>query len=136
MNMKFFSGYARGEEGATAVEFALIAAIFLTFAVGIYAVGIYFLTWNRLQYGTETAARYAAVHDDATAADLEEIVTDSLEILSPDLGALTVSVEYTAASGISFVEVVSSYRFALNLPFLPAAFNNTQIEATSRNAIN
>lgn len=134
--MKNIFGYSRAEDGATAVEFALIAIPFLVFIVGIYAAGIYLLTWNRMQYGTEVAARYASVHDDAVAADLEEIVIDSMSILSIDPDALTVGVEYTSLNGIDFAEVTSSYQFSLNLPLLPAEVSDMSLQTIARIPVN
>jgi Flp pilus assembly protein TadG len=131
-----FFRFVRDEGGVAAVEFALISSVFLTFVVGIYAVGLYFLTWNRLQYGTELAARYAAVHDDATNGEIEEIITDSLRIVTDDLATLEVDVGDSTSNGISFKEVSSSYTFSWDLPFLPAEMNSLTIAAESRTAVN
>lgn len=114
----------------------MIATAFMVFVVGIYAAGLYLVTWNRLQYGTEVAARYAAVHDSAVAADLQDIVVDALSILSIDPSALTVTVDYTTSNGINFAQVTSTYQFAMNLPFLPAELSSQSLQTTSRMAIN
>lgn len=133
---KRMAGFFRRDDGVAAVEFALVSSLFLTFVVGVYAVGLYFLTWNRLQYGTELATRYAAVHDDATTSDLEGIITDSLSTVTDDIATLVIDVADTTSNGISFREVTSSYTFSWNLPFIPAEMNSLTIEASSRTAIN
>lgn len=129
---KFFSN----SRGATSVEFALIATLLISLFAGVYAVGIYFVTWNRLQYGVEDAARYAAIHDDASTADLEGIVNDSLSVVSANPAALNIVVSNTSSNGIDFVEVDASYRFSWDLPFFSQELNNLSIQASSRMAVN
>ncbi len=135
-----FSGlgrrFLRRDDGVVAAEFALISTAFLACLVGLYVVGIYFFPWNRLQYGTETAARYAAVHDDATSSDLEEIIVDSLTLVSADPSAITVTVSDTSQNGIDFREVTSTYQFSWTLPFIPDEMNNVQLASTARTPVN
>lgn len=128
--------YADSDDGATAIEFGFVSMAFMAFVVGIYVVGFYFLTWNRLQYGTEQAARYASVHDDATTADLEEVVLDSLSIVSADPDSLEVDVGNTVINGINMTEVTSTYAFNFNYPFIPAELNNVTVESVARIAVN
>ncbi len=49
--------FASNEDGATAVEFALIALPFFMFVFGIIGYGLYFLTSTYLEHGVESAAR-------------------------------------------------------------------------------
>jgi len=124
------------DDGVVAVEFAMVGTLFLTVLVGIYAVGVYFFTWNRLEYGTQTAARYAAVHDDATLSDLEDIVLDSLTVVSGSPDDLTVTLSTTTQNGINFAEVTSNYQFTWVLPFLPDDFNNILLTSNARTPVN
>jgi len=50
-------GLRRNENGATAVEFALIAPLFLAFLLGTIDVSGYFFTVNQLNMATQNAAR-------------------------------------------------------------------------------
>lgn len=52
----------RDQEGASAVEFALIAPVFFLFIFGIIAFGILFWTQIGLQHGAEMAARCASIN--------------------------------------------------------------------------
>ncbi|MFA5901932.1 MAG: TadE/TadG family type IV pilus assembly protein [Hyphomicrobium sp.] len=45
------------EDGAAAIEFAMIALPFLLFILGVIGYGLYFFTNSSLEYGVETAAR-------------------------------------------------------------------------------
>ena len=54
------------QSGATAVEFALVLLIFLTFLLGILDFGRMLFTWNAATEATRAGARYAVVCDDTT----------------------------------------------------------------------
>lgn len=50
--------------GATAVEFALVLLIFLTFLLGVVDLSRMLFTWNAAGEATRAGARYAVVCDD------------------------------------------------------------------------
>lgn len=52
------------QEGATAVEFALVLLIFLTFLLAVVDFSRMLYTWNAANEATRAGARYAAVCDD------------------------------------------------------------------------
>jgi hypothetical protein len=52
--------------GATAVEFALVLLIFLTFLLAVVDFSRLLFTWNAATEATRAGARYAAVCDDKT----------------------------------------------------------------------
>lgn len=52
------------QSGATAVEFALVLLIFLTFLLGIVDFSRMLYTWNAATEATRLGARYAVVCDD------------------------------------------------------------------------
>jgi len=56
------------EDGATAVEFALVLPIFVMLVFGIIAFGFAYATWTALEGGAREGARYMAVHSAATPA--------------------------------------------------------------------
>src|SRR5687767_7095023 len=47
----------KDEDGATAVEFGMVATPFLLFVLGILGMGLYYLALISLEYGVESAAR-------------------------------------------------------------------------------
>ena len=73
-------GYLKEENGATAVEFAIVSTIFLTLVFGIFETALILFTWNSLQDSLEKATRYALVHPDATSDELKQIVADSMNV--------------------------------------------------------
>lgn len=54
------------QSGATAVEFALVLLIFLTFLLAITDFSRMLFTWNAANEATRAGARYAVVCDDRT----------------------------------------------------------------------
>lgn len=54
------------QSGATAVEFALVLLVFLTFLLGITDFSRMLFTWNAANEATRAGARYAVVCDDTT----------------------------------------------------------------------
>ena len=57
MMCKFFTRWAKKEEGATAVEFSLIALPFILMIVGLIEMSLMFTATNLLESATGTAAR-------------------------------------------------------------------------------
>lgn len=54
------------QRGATAVEFALVLLVFLTFLLGVIDISRMLFTWNAASEATRAGARYAVVCADAT----------------------------------------------------------------------
>lgn len=82
----------RSQRGATAVEFALIAAIFCTLLIGICEFGRLLFYWNTASEAIRLGARTAVVCDaDAT------IVKQRITSLMPLLQSANVSLNYTPA---------------------------------------
>lgn len=57
----------RHQAGATAVEFALVMLLFLTFTLGILDFTRMLFTWNAASEATRAGARYAVVCHDGTS---------------------------------------------------------------------
>lgn len=130
--LKRFCG---NSDGAAAVEFALVSMGFLTMLVFIYVAGLYFITFNCLQYGTEDAARYASIHEDATDGDLRDIVEDRFSLIPIDESELDVVLTDTSSNGVDFKEVQATYRLQLNIPMIPAEASDITFVSTSKMAI-
>ena len=50
-------GFRNDSDGATAIEFAIVAVPFFMFAFGIMGLGLHFFTSNALEHGVETVSR-------------------------------------------------------------------------------
>lgn len=81
------------QSGATAVEFALVLLIFLTFLLGILDFSRMLFTWNAANEATRAGARYAVVCDDTTKAGQ---VLAKMQAILPQIQ--TIALDWTPAS--------------------------------------
>ena len=88
------------QSGATAVEFALVLIIFLTFFLGILDFARMLWTWNAASEATRWGARISVVCDRGSAS--EAFVLSRMQVFLPQLTASNLVVEwYDAANTIS-----------------------------------
>jgi hypothetical protein len=77
---------SRGDEGASAVEFALVLPLLVMLAFGIISFGLYFAGLLGLSNATREAARYGVVQNrscEAIAQDLRSTSRGTLGIVYP-----------------------------------------------------
>ena len=88
------------QSGATAVEFALVLIIFLTFFLGILDFARMLWTWNAASEATRWGARISVVCNRGSAS--EAFVLSRMQVFLPQLTASNLVVEwYDAADTIS-----------------------------------
>ncbi|MEQ1887754.1 MAG: TadE/TadG family type IV pilus assembly protein [Alphaproteobacteria bacterium] len=107
----------RSDTGATAVEFAIIAPIFLSFLFGILELGRLILTQGMLTYAVQEGSRYASANVTGTAAQIQSVFTDSFV----GIDAAPASVAVTPAAmpdGTTQVMLAATYRFQTLVPLL------------------
>jgi len=104
-----------GEGGATAVEFAISAPIFLAFLFGLFELGRVIFTQGVLMYAAQEGSRYAAVRGASTVAEIERAVTDSFVGISPGPATLTVTPTVNA-DGTRTIGVTVQYEFPWIVP--------------------
>ena len=120
-----------GTRGATAVEFALVAPIFLMFVLGIIDLGRLFFVKNLMQYATEQTARYAMVNPTATVADLETYAEDEIAAL---FSGITFTADTETIDAVQFRTITATYTFSYMMPLI--ALEDAQLSAKSRTPIN
>ncbi|WER46704.1 pilus assembly protein [Cupriavidus sp. WKF15] len=86
----------RRQRGATAVEFALVAAIFFAVLLGIMEFGRVLYTWNSVAEATRWGARQAVVCGRGSGS-----VLSRMQQIVPSLSASNVSVTWYDAGGVS-----------------------------------
>jgi len=127
---RFIQG-KRGTRGATAVEFALVAPIFLMFVLGIIDLGRLFFVKNLMQYATEQTARYAMVTPTATVAELETYAEDEIAAL---FSGITFTADTETIDAIQFRTITATYTFSYMMPLI--ALDDALLSAKSRTPIN
>ncbi len=80
------------QQGATAVEFALVLILFLTFTLGIIDFARMLFTWSAANEATRAGARYAVVCDDTLN---DGLVLAKMQALLPQI--TTIDLAWTPA---------------------------------------
>lgn len=103
--------------GATAVEFALIAPILLTFLLGVIEASRAMWIKSSMQYAVEETTRFAMVNTGATTAALESLALAKVPGLSvaPDIAFTAVS---SSSGGKNYMTVSASYDFNTVVPLV------------------
>lgn len=114
-NRRWRSLFGDGEGGATAVEFAISAPIFLAFLYGLLELGRVIFAQGVLTYAAQEGSRYAAARGASTVAEIETIVTESFVGISPDPAILTVAPTVNA-DGTRTITVTIQYAFPWIVP--------------------
>jgi len=114
------SKFARSEDGATAVEFALIAMPLITLTFGIVEFGRLMLANQEVSYAADLAYRHVILK--AAALDATEISDLSAQLQSN----LTVagSVLVTTVDTGTTIKIDADYDFVLLLPILDVSTVN------------
>jgi Flp pilus assembly protein TadG len=89
-------GRVRGEDGAAAVEFAIVAVLFFTLVFGIIDFGFAFHSWNNTANAAREGARKGAV--DNVVQDVIDRTKAAASTLDPT--KLTVTVECSHVLGV------------------------------------
>lgn len=120
------------EDGATAVEFSLIAIAFLTIVFATMELGRYFFTMNSFQYAIENAARYALATENVTTDDVEDFLDEKLPEVMLTSGRATIAIDFNTISGVDFIEIEGVYDFDTFTPFVSNSWDALDIRAVSR----
>jgi Flp pilus assembly protein TadG len=107
--------FLRHKGGATAVEFAFTAPVFLALVAGIIEVGMLLYTQVALQHGVEAAARCASVdtHNCGTTSQIQSYAVAQSLGLSVPASTFTVSAPNCGTK----VQASSPFAFVFNNVF-------------------
>ena len=101
------------EQGATAVEFALILSVLILLVVGIIQFSRLFNAQISLNHSTREGVRVLALTGDANAA------ADAARAAVTTLDPLDLSITTTACNSGDLTELSATYPFELRIPFFP-----------------
>jgi Flp pilus assembly protein TadG len=118
--MKKFFQFRKNEDGAMAVEFALVSVMMLMTLFGVLEVGRIFWTLNSMQSVLELTARYYIVNTGATDSELQTYAQTAMGKMQLDSSKLTVTVVKSTASNVSFIELDGTYQYQVMGAFMNA----------------
>jgi Flp pilus assembly protein TadG len=110
------------ENGATAVEFALVSTAFLTLVIGICYVAIMVFNNISLEWALTKASRLAEINNTVTQTDISQAVNSYLS--STGLPNATVVYTSSTSGGVRTAYIAASYRRTFVLPMV-STFNIT-----------
>lgn len=118
--------FRRARRGSTAVEFAIIAPVLVTFILGILMLGIAYHNAATIQWSLERSIRMAMIDEDVTLAEIEAAMADDLARAgSPDI-VLSYTLEESGA--VKLAVITADYEVPLNIPLLPALSLHYSVE--------
>ena len=136
-------GRARGEDGAAAVEFAIVAVLFFMLVFGIIDFGFGFHAWNNTANAAREGARKGAVDSSpidieartrAAASTLDQTkLTVVVECNHLNAGFVTTSCNSTLTEG-DLVRVSLTYIYSMMTPigsFVPGLGTTMTLHSTS-----
>jgi len=127
---KTFKDWMVRDDGATAIESAVVFPILLTCLFGVFTVGTYLMSLNMAQRYVEKSGRIARMMDDPTKTELEAMLADNVN--APLFGSYSQSVTIsTTDTGTRYANLNVAYTYELDIPFIdPITLNkesNTQV---------
>lgn len=113
----------QGDEGAAAVEFALVSVLLLTIVFGIVQYGYYFFQSTAAEHAAREGAREAAVGIDV-CADWQSLVADR----GGAANVTSATATGAADRGLPITVAVQWQRQNFGFPFVPFLGPGTQTE--------
>ncbi len=109
-----------GNSGATAVEFALVAPLFLLVIFGTWNAGVLLFAQNGIRNAVETGARAATVFPRPSETAIRQLTSNAY--YGPSRANLTgPTLSYSVRNGAPVVNITMSYRHESFVPFLSIA---------------
>jgi Flp pilus assembly protein TadG len=110
-------GFWADNDGAAAVEFALVVSAFLSLILGIAYVSIMAFNTLTIDRAVKLASRQAEINSSATQSDIASTINNYLTAN----GLSTATVTYTVglSGGINTANISASYQQNYSIPFIP-----------------
>ena len=106
--------------GVSAVEFALLAPVFMSMMIGVIEFGRVAYTQGVVSFAAEEATRYAVVNYSIDESEVRDVARACLLGIDPDrINAIIVTGPVDPVDNTRAISVDVSYTFEFLLPFLP-----------------
>ena len=119
--------WRREEEGATAIEFAIISPIFFMMLIGIIQLSIAYFHGNTVQFAVDRAMRCAMVDASIDSTEVENLVRADLGVI----GTPDIDLDYSVddSGDIPLAHVVANYQIPVQILFIPEFTMHFTVEA-------
>ena len=113
-----FARLRRNEDGGPAIEFAIIAPIFISVSLGVISLGYAFQVRNEMAHAVDAGIRQVLM--DPTITDAALVTAIKAVFLESDPDNLTVTLTESTIDGIDYRSIALSYPFTrIIIPGLP-----------------
>jgi Flp pilus assembly protein TadG len=113
-----FRRFGRNEDGGPAIEFAIIAPVFITVCLGVISLGYAFQVRNEMAHAADAGIRKVMMDPDITDAALTTAIKDAFQESDPD--SLTITLTETTIDSVDYRSIALSYPFTrIVIPGLP-----------------
>jgi Flp pilus assembly pilin Flp len=116
--MSFFKIFRGNQDGASALEFALILPVFAAMVFGTIQMGLAYYFAGSVQFALERTARLVMVNQDMTASEAAQAFTDEISTFTDQTITFTYNVDSSGDVPIAELGAVYDYQFVI--PFVPA----------------
>jgi Flp pilus assembly protein TadG len=117
-----FVAFRKDVSGAAAVEFAIVANVFIMFIFGIAYIGIMLFNTASLDWAVDGAVRLAAINPSAD----QTLIADAINARLANFGLADANVVYSKSTinSVETAHIVASYVQSYTVPFI-STFNMT-----------
>lgn len=112
-------GPLRQEDGATAVEFALLAPVLISMILFILQIGLALHKGNTVQWAVNKAARAALLNPTLDESDIADYVNARLDTIDP-LIEVEIAYSVTTVGTATIGNISGTYFHEVAVPFLPS----------------
>lgn len=105
--------------GATAVEFGIVAPLFLSMALGLMETGRAMWIKASMQYAVERTTRYYMVNNSASTTTLETYANDELKSVGVILPANPFTATPDTSTTPDTMTITGTFTFETIVPFIP-----------------
>jgi Flp pilus assembly protein TadG len=110
--------FRANNNGAAAVEFALVVSAFITLVMGIAYVTIMAFNSFAINRAVKLASRQAEIDNSITQASLATIINTYLASVGGSTATVTYNV--TTVNGVAIANISANFRQTYTIPFIPA----------------
>ena len=110
--------FGRNEDGSPAVEFAIVAPVFLSVCLGVISVGYAFQVRNEMAHAADSGIRQVLLDPDITDDALTTAIRDAFPESDP--ANLTITLTEMTVDSVDYRSIALSYPFTrIVIPGIP-----------------
>lgn len=105
--------------GVTAVEFGIVAPLFLSMTLGLMEMSRAMWIKATMQFAAEETTRYFIVNNSKTTTELKTYAEDTLTGTGMNLTGITFAATQSTSGTIDIMVITGTYTFEPVVPFIP-----------------